>query len=629
MQDESRSEGESPVKPLGQLLIDEGLVSEEVLARALRIQTKLKKAKRLGRVLIEMGALAEPELYALLERHAQKVRLGDILVEHEFISPELLNQALAQQKLNPELKLGEILLKEKLISPGRLCDALALFHGCKRIKPEARDIPSEILNRVSGSFLEQNKVLPYAWVDRTLLVLVGEDHVPSALDSLKSIFERPIEVAYASSQEIVSVLRFLREKPSASDARPLLTKGAENDIPFLVDSWLAEALRRHASDLHIEPLDNHTRIRLRVDGKLLICGTLAKSMHSAFVSRIKVLSNCDLAEHRNHQDGKAKISLNHQPIDLRVSIYVTVHGEAVTIRLLNPMTTSNGLDELGFLPRILDRFIDEAVFSASGIVLVTGPTGSGKTTALYATIQHQLSPEIKVVTVEDPVEFVIPEIQQCAVDEKAGRTFANTLRAIVRQDPDIIVLGEIRDLESAQIAIQSAMTGHKVYATLHTEDAVGALFRLTQMGVEPYLVASNLCGVLAQRLVRRICSHCSAPYIPNPRIMRKLGLAPTVLKSKDFLRGRGCEHCFGSGFRGRLAIHELLLPEERVRDALHRDTSSFQLRELALRHAQLVTMAEDGLYKAFLNHTTMEEVLDQVPLLATPRPLNQISRLVE
>ncbi|MCB1051062.1 MAG: Flp pilus assembly complex ATPase component TadA [Acidobacteria bacterium] len=629
MDNKPQTAEQEDVKPLGQILVESGLVDEAQLERALRIQGKLKKPKRLGRVLIEMGVVTEADLYATLEKHARKVRLGDILIEHEFLTPEALDQALAVQKQSPHLKLGEILVQERLISASRLCDALALFNGRPRLRPEIRDISSDLLTRVSLNFLEQNKVLPYRIENKRLTVAIGETHNPTALESIANIFELPIDLGYSTDQEIITVVRYLREKPSTSDYRSLLAKGTDNDIPFLVDKWIAEAAKHNASDLHIEPMDTHTRIRLRIDGKMVIVGTLPKSQHAAFVSRIKVLSNCDLAEHRNHQDGKAKVSFNNQPIDLRVAIYVTVNGEAVTLRLLNPVSTTTGLDELGFLPKTLDRFLDEAVLASSGIILVTGPTGSGKTTALYATLQYQISPEIKVVTVEDPVEFMIPEMQQCSVDEKAGRTFANTLRNMVRQDPDIIVLGEIRDLESAEIAIQAAMTGHKVYATLHTEDAVGALFRLGQMGVEPYLVASNVQAILAQRLVRRICVHCRKPYIPNPRIMRKLGVAPTILKTKDFLKGTGCEHCFDLGYKGRLAIHELLLTEERIRDALMRQASTYQIRELALKHAGLVTMAEDGLYKAFMDLTTLEEVIDQCPVLTTPRALNQISRLVE
>jgi type IV pilus assembly protein PilB len=311
-------------------------------------------------------------------------------------------------------------------------------------------------------------------------------------------------------------------------------------------------------------------------------------------------------------------------LDLRASFYVTVHGENTVLRILDRTKNLVSLDELGFAPQMLRRYIDNVLEAASGILLVTGPTGSGKTTTLYSSLEYANDPAKKVITCEDPVEYIIPGIVQCSINEKVGPTFADTLRSIVRQDPDTIVLGEIRDHLSAQTAIESALTGHKVYSTLHTEDAVSAMLRLVEMKLEPYLVASTLSAVLAQRLVRRVCSQCQEEHQPDSRILRILGVRREDMHGYSFTRGRGCDNCHGSGYRGRLGVYELLIISDAMREALIAQAPTHELRRLALVTEGYVSLLEDGIGKAMKGETTFEEILDKVPRTSPPRRVAEI-----
>lgn len=616
-------------RPLGELLVEEAAVTREQLDRALRIQSKLKTKKRVGRILIELGFLTEDGLEAVMHKYARRIRFGDLLVEREYVTPEELDTALALQKENPSLKLGQVLVRERIITETSLCEALALYLKMERGTADFRKLDWNLVKKVSLSFLEQNRALPFQKRDDGVVVLVTENYSRNAKPVLEGIFSEPLIFALVTEGELNNMFQYLKEKPKTDNVRQLKVDMRAGTVSALLDQVVAEAIEAGASDIHIEPMDSLGRIRFRIDGSLVQMHTYAIDQNAALMARIKVLSDCDIAERRNHQDGKFQVAFKGHPIDLRVSIFVTVHGESAVIRILNPFSSLLGLDSLGLSRKNLERYEDELISPATGIVLVTGPTGSGKTTTLYGTLQYQLEEGEKIVTVEDPVEYIIPEIVQCSVDERSGRTFSTSLKAIMRQDPDIIVLGEIRDLESAAIAIQASMTGHKVYATFHTEDATGALVRLIQMGVERYLVASTVLGVVGQRLVRRICSHCKEPRVPQVRYLRRLGLSPKILSSREFFYGRGCKHCYSTGYSGRVPIQEILIMEDRIRDAVLRDAGSYQIRKLAVEHAGLVTMAEDGVYKVGNNLTTFDEIVHQVPISGPVRPMSQIVELME
>jgi len=618
-------------RPLGELLTEAGYVTEDQLNHALRVQIKLKKKKRIGRILIELGYLSDDEMRELLEKFSRRVRLGDLLVEREFITVTELERALEVQKSRPNLRLGEILIKEKILTEKTFCDALALYMNMERLIPEFKRIDWDMLRKVSVNFLEQNHVLPYGYEqdDQYIRVVVSEKHQKSALETIHAIFGKEVLIGLATIDEMETILQYIRDRPAQANVRPLIETSTDNSVSSLLDKFIGEAISLGASDLHIEPMDSYTRIRCRVDGRLVQTGTFPRDQHKAFIARAKIVANADISENRNHQDGKTQVSFHGHPIDLRFSFYVTVFGESIAIRILNPVSNLMGLDSLEFNKYNYDRYVDEVILSSTGIVLTTGPTGSGKTTTMYSTLQFQQEDGYKIVTVEDPVEYVLHGLIQCSVDEKVGRNFTSSLRHIMRQDPDIIVLGEMRDIESARIAIHASLTGHKVYSTFHTEDATSALVRLIQMGLEGYLVGSTVLAVLAQRLVRRICNYCRELYVPNVKYLRRLGVSPQILKNKDFQRGRGCEKCHHTGYRGRLPIHELLVLEDRVRDGIMRDVSNYQIRDLATTHGGMITMSEDALYKVFKNQTTFEEVVRNVPITTVPRPIAEITKIVE
>jgi type IV pilus assembly protein PilB len=345
------------------------------------------------------------------------------------------------------------------------------------------------------------------------------------------------------------------------------------------------------------------------------------------ISRIKILADADVAERRKHQDGRIFVKTEKQEIDIRASFYAAVFGENVVLRILNKASLI-GLQELGFAPNILRLYSEDVLCSPSGITLITGPTGSGKTTTLYSSIDHCNDPTVKIITCEDPVEYVIDGISQCSINEKIGLTFNETLRSIVRQDPDIIVIGEIRDKFSADVAVQSALTGHKVFATFHTEDSVGALVRLINMEIETSLIASTIGAVLAQRLVRKVCTSCRMTYEPEDRVLRRFGLRREELSRFALWRGKGCSACNFTGYRGRLGIYELLVPNADIRDAILLKRTMQEIRQISLQSCNLCTMQEDGMVKALCGVTTLEEVLENAPRVFHQRPLETLLQIV-
>ncbi|HET8676016.1 MAG TPA: GspE/PulE family protein, partial [Blastocatellia bacterium] len=395
----------------------------------------------------------------------------------------------------------------------------------------------------------------------------------------------------------------------------------------MVDQLIRAAIEGGASDVHLEPMANKLRVRYRLDGVLIHKMDFPRDYTPRIISRIKILADADVAERRKHQDGRLFVKTDKQEIDIRVSFYATVFGENVVMRILNKASLIS-LEELGFAPNILRIYTEDVLAAPSGILLITGPTGSGKTTTLYSSIDHCNDPTVKIITCEDPVEYVIDGISQCSINEKIGLTFNETLRSIVRQDPDMIVIGEIRDKFSADVAVQSALTGHKVFATFHTEDSVGALVRLINMDIETSLIASTIGAVLAQRLVRKVCSNCSVEYKPEDRSLRRFGLARDELNKFTLFRGKGCSGCNFTGYRGRLGIYELLVPNGEVRDAILQKRTMQEIRQISLDTCDLCTMQEDGMVKALRGVTTLEEVLENAPRVFHRRPLDTVLKIV-
>jgi type IV pilus assembly protein PilB len=374
----------------------------------------------------------------------------------------------------------------------------------------------------------------------------------------------------------------------------------------LANLIIQQAVRDGASDVHIEPTEDDVKVRYRIDGVLQEIKTIPKTLHEAIASRFKVWAEIDIAKKRTAQDGRFFAGADGKQIEVRLSTFPTIYGENLVMRILDPTATILELKSLGLPPAIFDSYI-KLVKATQGMVLVTGPTGSGKTTTLYATLDTVRDPALNIITIEDPVEYRLEGIRQTQVNPQGGVTFAAGLRAIVRQDPDVIMVGEIRDLETAQMAVRASLTGHVVFSTLHTNDAPGSITRLLDIGVEPFLISSGVTGVLAQRLARTVCRSCKEPYVPSEEDLEQFGIAERA-KGRTFFRGRGCQGCRFSGYRGRVGIYELLLVTDAIRDLINQRSSDTEIRKAALKTGDLRTFYREGLEKAVKGVTTLEEV---------------------
>jgi type IV pilus assembly protein PilB len=389
-------------------------------------------------------------------------------------------------------------------------------------------------------------------------------------------------------------------------------------------------MQQGVSDIHLEPMKDRLRVRFRRDGVLVVHREFSLELAAPITTRLKVMAEADIAERRRHQDGRIlyESPTSGLTLDLRVSFYITVHGEKIALRLMNKKGELLAIEDIGMAPRMLQQFRGEALQCPSGIMIVTGPTGAGKTTTLYSCVNALNDLETSIITAEEPVEYLIDGISQCSINPKIGVTFTETLRHIVRQDPDIIVMGEIRDAFSAETAIQAALTGHKVLTTFHTEDTVGGLLRLLNMGVEAFLIASTVTCMLAQRLLRRVCPQCAEPYTPTPEEYRRLGYRHGDLAGADLVTGRGCSSCRFTGYRGRVGIFELLLLSDQVKEAVMTRKPVNEIRRLSIESAGMVTLLEDGIVKAAHGKVALPEVLKRLPRLDRPRPLRELRRLL-
>ncbi|WP_256361004.1 GspE/PulE family protein [Methylomonas koyamae] len=424
------------------------------------------------------------------------------------------------------------------------------------------------------------------------------------------------------------IMRFLLnyERNSRSDKAAV----GEQSAVSLVNQIFEDAIRQSASDIHIEPLEHKLRIRFRIDGMMVHFRDFPIEMAQALISRIKVMAGADIAEKRRHQDGRVlfeQVATNHV-VDMRASFFSTINGEKIVLRLLNRKTELLDIHEVGMAPLMLERFVQDSLDVPTGVVIITGPTGSGKTTTLYSAVDYLNGPEVSIVSAEDPVEYVIDGVAQCSINPKINLTYEETLRHIVRQDPDIIVLGEIRDRFSADTAIQAALTGHKVLTTFHTEDSIGGLLRLLNMEIEAFLISSTVVSVVAQRLLRRVCRHCAEPFQPDPALLRRLNLTADDMVGAHFMFGKGCDKCRFTGYSGRVCVFELLSMNELVKDAILQRKTSYEIRRVSLETAGLVTLVEDGLVKAAAGMTSLQEVVRNLPRFGKPRPLYELRRLL-
>jgi general secretion pathway protein E len=549
-------------------------------------------------------------------------RLGDILLKEALITPEVLDLALNRVQTSGEL-LGEALVSMGAVGASDVLRVVALQHGLTYLSREELPATVPVVKNLSLKYLRQYGVCPLS-VDGGVLTVATSDPlnpvitddlrqatglavrvVVSPLDAITEALDRAYEGATTQLQRIVEGMEDDRAGDGDEDVNHLRDMAFEAPVVRLVNLLVENAISSHASDIHIEPFEDTLRIRYRIDGVLFDQESPPRRLQAAVTSRIKIMAEMNIAERRLPQDGRIRVTLHGRRVDIRVSTVPTVHGESIVMRLLDRSSVFLPLEELGFTPDIRRRF-EALIKRPHGILLVTGPTGSGKTTTLYAALDKINSPDRKIITVEDPVEYQLKGVNQIPVRAKIGLTFATGLRHIVRQDPDVILVGEIRDLETAEIAIQAALTGHLVFSTLHTNDAPGAITRLEDMGVEPYLVSSVLEGVLAQRLVRRICEACRTPDTPTPGDLEAIGVDPNG--AYTLYRGIGCDECRGTGYRGRFGIYELFPITEDVRSLMLRRASTPEIRRHAVE-AGMVSLRIDGWIKARDGQTTVEEIL--------------------
>jgi type IV pilus assembly protein PilB len=612
---------------IARLLVAEGVLSETDFLYAKRVQSKLISDYSMVEVLHELQLLSKSQLDAVLKNQEFDIRIGDLLIELGHIRQGDLDAALAIQREAPDRpKLGDVLVEYGFIDEHRLIEILASKLGYPFVEPDFAKIERDLLSQVPMKMFAQHNFVPVSREENRILVAFADPLDLEDREAADRTFGRMIIPAIAPRQAIREVAELYRRGAQ----RGTVTEADDSTIIGIVNSLFDEAMTESASDIHIEPMKDRLRIRFRRDGVLIVHKELSLELAPPIATRLKVMAEADIAERRRHQDGRI---LYESPttgisLDLRVSFYVTVYGEKVVLRLMNKKGELLAIEDIGMAPRMLQQFCDDALAIPSGIMVITGPTGAGKTTTLYSCVNSLNDLETSIITAEEPVEYVIEGISQCSINPKIGVTFTETLRHIVRQDPDIIVMGEVRDTFSAETAIQAALTGHKVLTTFHTEDTVGGLLRLLNMGIEAFLIASTITCIVAQRLLRRVCPQCAAPYTPTPEEYRRLGYTHGDLAGAELVSGRGCTACRFTGYKGRVGIFELLLLNDQVKEAVLARKTVHEIRRISVETSGLVTLLEDGIAKAALGKVSLQEVMKRLPRVDRPRPLHELRRLL-
>ncbi|MBO1003375.1 GspE/PulE family protein [Pseudogracilibacillus auburnensis] len=541
-------------------------------------------------------------------------RLGDLLVESGLISETQLSTALAEKL--PDEKLGDTLLREGYITEQQLIEVLEFQLGIPHINIFQYPIEQEIVQLVPQEIAKRYQVMPIRSEENQLFVAMADPMDYFAIEELrmatgyqivpaiatKDALQRTITKYYDLQQSLDEVMGDFSHEETVEE-----TGITDEDSPIvrLVNQIISNAVAQRASDIHFDPQEVELKIRYRVDGVLMTERTLPKHMQNVIIARLKIMANLNITESRVPQDGRIKLSVNFKPIDIRISTLPSIYGEKIVMRILDLSNALDRLDKIGFSTRNEQTF-KSMISVPNGIVLITGPTGSGKSSTLYAALHHLNEEAVNIITIEDPVEYQLTGMNQVQVNEAIGMTFATGLRSILRQDPDIVMIGEIRDIETAQISIRASLTGHLVLSTLHTNSAVAALTRLIDMGVEPFLISSSLTGVVAQRLVRRICRDCVETVEPTDR-EREI-FAQSNIQMEHIQRGRGCGNCNNTGYRGRIAIHEVLPITDDIRGLIMSAANSTKIQQ-EVKKAGMSFLLDDGLDKVKQGLTTTEEVL--------------------
>ncbi|MBI4125021.1 MAG: type II secretion system ATPase GspE [Deltaproteobacteria bacterium] len=552
--------------------------------------------------------------------------LGQILLENTGLTEEQLQQGLVAQR-ERGIKLGEALVQLKFLRTEDILKALSIQLGLpyeSRIEVDAID--PMLVEPLPINYAKENEILPLKRENGTVVIAMADPTNFTALDDLRMLFKSEVRPVIVGSYEIVNAINAVYNKTTDKGEQAmseldemeaidqdfnepvdLLDASDEAPIIRLVNSLMFRAVKQKASDIHIEPFERELVVRFRIDGVLYDVMHPPKRAQNSIISRVKIMAGLNIAEKRIPQDGRIRIKIAGKDIDIRVSTIPTAFGESIVMRLLDKSSVLLDIETLGFIGKNLE-YINDVIHRPHGIILVTGPTGSGKTTTLYSALSKINSDELKIITVEDPVEYQLPGINQMQVNPKIELTFATGLRAFLRQDPDVIMVGEVRDRETAEIAIQASLTGHLVFSTLHTNDAAASVTRLVDMGVEPFLVSSSVICIMAQRLVRTICKDCARKYTPEEAELKRIGLTPEDLKGRQLFRPVGCPNCLETGYAGRTGIHEILMMNDDVRSEIMKGSDASTVKKAAQKHG-MKTLRDDAAQKVLMGWTTIEEIL--------------------
>ena len=561
---------------------------------------------------------------------SKKIRLiGKILLDNNRVTAEQLQEALLQQQ-SSGVRLGQILVRKGYTVESAVIEAVAEQYGfmCREIL-DFKD-PDELFRPVPTNFLKSNRIVPYDSTGGKIRVAINDISQLQSVDDLKMIFRNyPIEMVISSESEILRVINTHFETAQAETTNEIIENLEESDFEILsktsaetadllettsdapiiklVNTIIRQAVHERASDIHFEVYEKDIIVRFRIDGVLYRMFTPPKKFQDSITSRIKIMANLNIAENRLPQDGRIQVKIGGKEIDIRVSLFPTYYGERIVLRLLNKSDMNFELSNIGFSENNLAAF-NKLIEMTHGILLVTGPTGSGKSTTLYSVLTRLNNEDVNILTVEDPIEYQLHGISQMQIKPKIGLTFAAGLKSILRQDPDIVMIGEIRDLETAEIAVQSALTGHRVFSTLHTNDAPSGITRLVDMGIEPYLITSAVNAFLAQRLARKICPACIEPYKATQQELSRAGITKNMLNKGNLFRGKGCEACLNTGYSGRIGIFELLTVSDSIKKLIMTGADSTTIKEQALKEG-MITLLQDGIDKVISGVTTLDEVL--------------------
>jgi len=609
-------------KRFSEILIENGIINREQMNLLLEKQQTVRKP--LSFMVVEAGYVNEEEISKILTTYQKQMQIGDLLIQMGLISENDLKLAL-ENKLKKDDRIGDVLVREHLIDENEFLRVLSMQLGIPRMicKKEIMDL--ELILKSNEKYLRTNYVIPAFKSEGVLTCIMADPLESTVTDAMTSMFGCEVEVAIASKSEIISTIDQIFSTTKIEDGLTAMGIGdagidkilvidetkatkEENIIVSILNFIISDAVKDGASDIHIEPRPTLLVIRNRIDGILYRKSDLPKHIAPLLLSRIKALCGLDVAQKRQPQDGRIATKIRGREIDMRIATYPAEYGENVTIRVLDRQAVLVDMNKLGFNPLHQKKF-SEVLNYPSGMILVTGPTGSGKTTTLYSSINYLREKNKKIITVEDPVEYTLPGITQAQYNIATGVTYDTFLKAMMRQDPDVIMVGEIRDHAAAEVTVQAALTGHKVFSTFHTEDTTGALLRLMDMGIETFLISSTVICVIAQRLIRKNCPHCLVPYIPPPETLSYFKVREIDFERHKFVHGRGCPACRNTGYHGRIGIFEVLTLNDAIRDAILMRKTSSEIRRLARNSVGILSMMEDGFYKSVKGISTLEEIL--------------------